>query len=833
MIRNYLLVALRLIRRTPGISAINIGGLAIAMAATLIIVQYVGYHLSFDNFHEDSENIYRLGSKFHWSDSNGDQHLELGHSWEKVGEEIARDFPEVLSAARFTQRVFLNGQWRANLDQLWISPSPQVDQNVLNVGSFASADPSFFDVFSFEMIEAQSDELLLAPDQAVLSSSLASEIFPDGAALGKTIYVNGEHAKVVVGIYQAPLNSSLRYDVLFSMPEASGELISYELPTYQLFFKIPPRANVEQLAAKLTARYPEYYSRVYQLLASLSVHIEPIIQPLHEVHFSRFDNQEKIRTVTYPKYVFYVVLVIGFAISGIAAANYFNLSAAQLIGRVREVGVRRVMGDSTGRIFWRYMIESIIIMVLSFFLALTVSQLASSYLGAIGLEYESFFVLSKWWFWLLIVTTMIGTSGLVAFFKHLMLRGVPLTAIFQGKLGGRKLDRTAAQNLLMGIQFICTTGLIIGIAAIYYQINYVLDQDLGFDSDQVLVLDAPQDAADIGRMDAFFERLRANPSISDVTASLRYPSKPDGQGMGLFYRPEKRTPYGLSGSGMVEANFTEFFGIELVAGRNLRENYPPDTAAILLSEHAMRRLEFEDPEDALNSIVYGHPDGVDTDTAKHIQFRVVGIFEDYQIHPLHTIQENRGLVLFLSRWKTEWPYGYYSVKLSGPDIQETIASVRSEFQESFPRTPFNYFLLDENIGSQYEQDKLLRQILMIFTVIAILLSCLGLFALSSILLIRKTKEIGIRKVLGASMTGIFRLFARSYIALILGAALVAIPLSWYLVSGWLDGYAVRVTLSWPLFVLPVVGLGALILGLLFVQVDRVSKANPCESLRYE
>ncbi len=828
MIRNYLLVALRLIRRTPGISAINIGGLAIAMAATLIIVQYVGYHLSFDSFHEDSENIYRLGSKFHWSDSNGEQHLELGHSWGPVGEEISRDYPEVVNAVRSAERsVLTNGQW-SFLEHLWISSSPQVDQDMVKVESFASVDPSFFEIFSFEILEAQSGKLLQEPNQVVLSRSLVSQVFPGGDAIGQSIYVNGKEAKTVVGIYDTPSNSSLRHDVLFSIPSGASDMSNY-----QLFYSALPETDLGQLAAKMTVRYPEYYAANYRQLASVNLHMEPIIQPLREVHFNRFDNQEMIKTVTYPKYVFYVLLVIGFAISGIAAANYFNLSVAQLIGRVREVGVRRVMGDSAGRLFWRYMIESMIIMVLAFFLALTVSQLASSYLGVIGLEYQSFFVLSKWWFWLLIVTTMIVTSGMVAFFKHLMLRGLPLTAIFQGKLRGQRMDRTAAQNLLMAIQFICTTGLIIGIAAIYYQTNYVLDHDLGFDSDQVLVLDAPQDAGEARRMDAFFGRLRSNPSIADVTASFRYPSKPDGQGLGLYYRPEKKTPYGLSSSGLVAPNFADFYNIKVVAGRNFRENYPPDTVGILLSEHAMHRLEFESPEDALNAVIYGHGDDGGLDTASHIQFRVIGIFEDYYIDPLHTIQEKRGLVLFLNRWETQWPYAYYSVKLSSPDLPETIASIQSDFQEFFARTPFNYFLLDENIGSQYAQDKLLRQIVMIFTVIAIVLSCLGLFALSSILLIRKTKEIGIRKVLGASMAGIFRLFARSYIALILGAALVAIPLSWYLVSGWLDGYAVRVTLSWPLFVLPVVGLGGLIMGLLFVQVDRVSKANPCESLRYE
>ncbi len=826
MIRNYLLVALRLIRRTPGISAINIGGLAIGMAATLIIVQYVAFHLGFDHFYNDSRNIYRLGTEFHWSDSKGDQVLELPNSWEQVAWQIAKDFPEIIHSCYFQGQVELGGQW-ADDKTLWLSASPGVGQDMIKIDEFITTDSAYFQLFNFEVRGSSTGPWLAKPDEVIISKSLARNLFGHDSPVGKLLYINGEHTRKIVGVYHPPANTTLRYPVIFARGDSEADWY------HMVFFKVQPGTDIESLRAKLATRYPDYYPSTYRQLSSTQAHLAPIFQPIVDIHFDRYSNQEWLMSVTYPKYVFYVLLAVGFIISAIALANYFNLTAAQLIARIREVGVRKVMGATAGRMLWQFLIESMLVMMGAFLLALTLGQLTFPYLTEMGLDYNGTYLLTRWWFVPLILVVMIFTSSVTALFKYLLLRGISVTSIFKGTLSSSKLDKRTLQNVFMTIQFVCTAGLIIGMIVIHDQVNLLLDQDLGYTAEQTMVINAPTQKEEANRMKAFFNMLKAHPMVNDVTASLYYPSQSNGQALGMFYRPSKLTPYGLSGSGLVEPNFTDFYDIEIVAGRSFRENYPPDTNAVLLSEHALRRLEFEDYEDALNAVVMRHHDFGEPDTTKHIEFRVIGIFKDYYIEPLHRIQETRGLALFLNRSDFESPVSYYSVKMAGSDIAGVTASIGSAFNEFFPKTPFNSFILDEAIGAQYARDQLFRKILTILTGIAIIISALGLFALTSILLIRKTREIGIRKVLGASMMSIFRLFAKSYTLLVAVAGVTAMPLTWYVLTEWLNGYAVRITLSWPLFVLPVVGLGGLIMGLLFFQVDRVSKANPCESLRYE
>ena len=824
MLRNYLIVALRVLKRNPFLSAINIGGLAIAMAASLIILQYVVYQFSYDRHIPDHENIYRLGFTWQWTDSKGTQEIHVPYVFHEAINKMEKDFPEVERCTWALESPEIGEKIRTEYNKLWITTQPGEQNEPIKTDNFITADSNYFKVFRYDGVP---ENALKDPDQVVLSGRMAAKLFNSRDVVDEIVYLNGKYAKKITGVYNPPSNTSLKYDVIFS---SNHKLI--DTNTYSYFFKTREGTDKNSFISNLTEMYPKYHASKLKQFSNVEAFILPVVQPLSDMHFNEFANFEWLKTVTYPSFIFWVLILIAILISTIAMANYFNLTGAQLISRSKEIGMRKVMGAGQSKVLLQYWAESVIVMILAFLIAVTISQVAFPYLNDIGLDYENHYLFKQWWFVPLVIITILITSWITVLTQHYIVNRVSVSRVFTGNINMNSESRSF-QRVLLGMQFVCTTGLIIGITVVHQQINHILDQDLGFKSENVIAMDAPKSPGDLNNVEYFLDEIKRIPEVKNVTASNSYPGTMNLTDQYIFYRSSKQRSYGLLTSGPVAPNFIDFYDIEIIAGRNFKKNNPADTNALLISEHSAHRLEFEANEEAINSWVHYSLSSHANDTSKHKEARIIGIFKDYYVNPLHKIEEKKGLTLMLNPDQSRVPHQYFFVKVSVGNTKAVIDDIREKYVSSFSRSAFDYFFIDDKLNANYAKDELLRQVIMIFTLIAIILSCLGLFALTSLLLIRKTKEIGIRKVLGASIKDIFQLFVRGYAGLILVATLVAIPLTWYVAREWLNGYAVRIDLSWEVFVLPVLFLAGLILTLLFLQVQKVSRINPAKSLRDE
>ncbi len=829
MIRNYLLVALRNFRRNKFISFINVFGLAVAMTATLLILQYVSFHLNFDRSLNGWNQIYRLGNEWSWTDSKGRQITRGPAEFGQGVVRLEQDFPEIESATWFKKVRFKGNDYDAP-GHLWIHPTNDSESTGIKVKDFISADSNFFKILSFPIEGSESNKALREPNQAVISNRLAKKLFGTEAAAGRQVFIDGKTALHVTAVYFPRVQSTLQYDLILSIPR---RLLDWRKDgTYSCLFKTRPGTNIDVLHRQVDGQYQEYHADLLQTFSEVQAESHPTFQRLDDVHFDRYGNRENFQGVTYPKSIFYGLLVAGLIISSIAFANYFNLATAQLATRVREIGIRKVIGASRKGLLLQYWFESLLIMTFAFCVALTISQFIQPHLSSLGLEVQDGYLLSQWWFPPLILMTLLISSMVIATFKMVLLGNLPISHIFRGKIGIGKLGGRNYQKVFLGIQMMCTVGLIVGAVIVHRQVSYVINLDKGYSTENTIVIEAPNDALRSESVTAFFNDLNQLAGTESVTGSWSFPGQHGQQEGGFAYREGSQQFYGLNTNGPVHDNFAEFFDLQMVAGRNFREHYSPDTANILISEHALLRLEFNSPEEALNARLFQYQ-GAEQDTALHNSYRIIGVFKDYFMNPLHLIQEKRGIFLTVASTSSNSPYRYFFVRHNAQNPVAFITDVKSVFEAHFRQAPFDFFALDETMNANYLKDMTLRSVLVIFSSVAVILSFLGLFAILSQILIQRTKEIGIRKIMGAGLGSLFPLYSGTYIKIALINAAVAIPLIHWLATEWLNGYAVRIELSWTTFAVPVLGLAILMLALLFAQIHRVTRANPVDSLRYE
>lgn len=377
MLRNYLIVAIRGYMRNKVITGINVIGLATAMAATLIILQYVAHQFSYDHNYEDGEDIYRVAHLYNWTDSKGNQTLYLPFVWEDFAERLENDFPEVtMTTSILTRIVEIEGRTERR-DKLWLSKSGLED--AVMTENFVTADPHYFDIFN-DKDQSIDKNALNDPDCAVVSRSLALSVFGTDDVVNRILLIDGKHQKKITAVYDPPVRSSVQYEVIFSPSKKT-----FQDEVYQAFMKVRHDTNMTRLFRGVAEKMPEYMPILYREASEVNLYTEPIFQPLYEAHFARF-SEDELTNVTYSKNVFYLLGLIGLLISAIALANYFNLTSAQMMSRSKEVGVRKIVGATIQKLFWQNILESMMIIILAFALAITVAQTAHPYLSVMGLR---------------------------------------------------------------------------------------------------------------------------------------------------------------------------------------------------------------------------------------------------------------------------------------------------------------------------------------------------------------------------------------------------------------------------------------------------------------
>jgi len=807
MIRNYLKIAWRNVLRHKAYSGINILGLAIGVAACLLILQYVSFELSYENFQVNKDRIYRVRQdRF----DNG----KLSTQWAAGAYAVGNSFKDAIPEIEDYVKVVQNGRVTA-----------EINNQPLKIEKIYFASSSFFNIFTYPLIAGNKMNALKEPFTAALSETSARKIFGSTNVIGKTLELNRNSNYKITAVYKdAPVNTQLKPDMLLSYATfvkwntdsaGNGPEKAWEWDgclTYLLLHKGANPVTVEKklipVAAKFTgADMKKYNSAVIYLL-----------QPLKNIHLYSHYMMEPAengdgKTV-------YLLLGIAFFIVVIAWVNYINLATARAITRAREVGVRKAIGSQRRQLVIQFLSESALLNGFALAFALLIVLIAIPGFNQLSGQHLSFSLFGQSQFWLGLVGLFVIGVFFSGLYPAFVLSGFRPIEVLKGKMGTTKQGSLLRKSLVV-FQFTASLFLLIGTLIVYRQIQYMRKQSLGINIDQTLVVPPPIvgiDSTFLQKMTAFKQELQQQSSIRNITVSTSIPGEPvewNAGGIKLVGADEStQKQYRVIG---VDYDYLKAYGLKLIAGRPFSKEFGSDNHSVIFNRKGIEQLGFNKPEEALGKKIDFWGD----------QYTIEGVTENFHQQSLHEAYEPLILRLIPD------VNGSISIKTSVADAAKNIRIVKAEWSKFFPGNTFEYFFLDDHFDEQYKADRRFGQVFELFTSLAILVACLGLFGLASFTTLQRTKEIGIRKVLGASVTNILRLLYREFAYLLLIAFVIASPIAWLTTSKWLQGYAFRINIHWTYFALPFITIILIALITVSFQSVRAAIANPVKSLRTE
>ncbi len=825
MWKNYLKTAYRTLARQKGYAFINIAGLTLGLASCLVIFQYVAFEYSFDRFHEHEGDLYRVTQAL----ARPGEELEPGaFTPHALAPALTEAVPEIRHATR------LHPEYAPA-----VVSSAGRPERVFEEEEVFYADPAFLEMFTFPLV-AGSREEALKPGTVLLSESAAEKYFgeenPIGQVLGWTGAVEGSYR--VAGVFQdVPANSHLQFDFLLPMEDLlRGETYSapdraWSWNNFYTYVQLRPEADPTGAERKMTevymAHYPESF-REQGITARLNA------QPLQDVHLNAGVSAPEV-FVTGSYRTVYFFTVIGLVTLVIALLNYINLATARALDRAREVGVRKAVGAQREQLIRQFLFESALTngiaaalaVLLATSLTPVVNNLAGTQLtGALWTNPQ---------FWVAFLVTFGAGTLLAGLYPAFVLSSFRPASVLKGKAGSLAGGLWLRRGLVV-LQFAASFALVAGTAVVYNQLHYMRGMDLGLDLEQVLTVKAPrvlpegtdQEAA----LTTFTQELRRLPDVRQVATSVTLP----GQGFnwnGASVRRATDDPTSAIRGVVtwIDTSFADLYGLELVAGEGFSDATVSDAEAsdaeeeeeeeeaplpLIANETAVQTLGFASPAEAVGqSLVLGDIDA-----------RVVGVFEDFNWTSAHTAREN----IF---------FGYVgagrqvSLKVGADNLPSTIAAVEQIYKARFPGNPFSYSFVDEQFDQQYRDDQRFATLFTVFAALAIFIACLGLFGLAAFTAQQRTKEIGIRKVLGASVSGIVALLSKDFFQLVVIAFIVGAPVAYLAMRQWLYGFAYRIEIGVGLFALA----GGLVLFVALLTVSyhaaKAALSDPVQSLRHE
>ncbi|WP_367387874.1 ABC transporter permease [Lewinella sp. LCG006] len=819
MFIQYLKLALRNFRSRPGYSFIHLFGLATGMAACLLLLQYVSFELSFDRFHTQADQIYRVvNERF----QNGESVQRGTITYPTIAPTLLKDYPEVTNATRF---FYGGGEW--------FSPN-QADHYHLDRCYFT--DPNFLEIFDFPILAAANDSLLANSREVVLTAKYARDWYSikDGnynQVLGKEIVLDGAPFpfKVVGVMEDSPINSHLQIEVLVSYAtiiEAFGEDAdnSWTWSDFYHYVVLAPGTDVLAFEDKLKD-FSERYFRGDEVSGSNEVFT---LQPLLDAHLKSSDLEYEMGKTANGKSI-WALLIIAFFILLIAWINYANLTASRALERAKEVGLRKVVGASHQQLIHQFFTEALLANVLSFALATGLVFLIQPFAHKklqidLGELAHSNILVQYPRLWGTAAAFCLLGLALSAFYPSWILSNQKMAAVLKGSFTGQGRGRTLRQGLIV-FQFATSIGLIAGTLLVYRQINFLQKKDLGVNIDQIMLVQAPEltrwDSTFIERMDVFKAQLTELPGIQEACTASRAPGEGIGRVFGLTLPAAADDRNHTFGFIQADHSYTKTYGLEILAGRSLRpEDHSPnidEINSLLINEEGVKTLGFKTPEEVIGQVV----------NTSGKEWTIVGVIPNFhQLSLHHPISP----LLIQPFYGTSHPI---AIRLAADRVASTLPQVEALYNEHFPGNTFQHSFLDERFAQQYTSDRQFGQILLFFTLLTIVVACLGLVGLAAYAAQLRTKEISIRKILGAGTSQLVLLLSGGFMKLILIAVLIGLPLAWWGVKQWLNNYAYRVDFAW--WQLPLAAL--LGLGLAFLTVSyyglRAAWVNPAEQLRGE
>ncbi len=788
MFKNYLKTALRNISKYKIYSLLNVLGLAIGITSTILIIFYIRFEFSFDNFHKNGNKIFRISVI---SSRAGSVEMESPIFVPPIGPAMKDEFPEVKQYTRFStlrSMYFYSGE------------------NYWKINNVSYADSTFFEFFTFDLLQGDKATVLTKPNSVVLTESTARKIFGSENPIGQIIKVGNKDVYKVTGIAKdPPANSQIQFNALLSFPTL------YSLPgfymgwnggnqyyTYVLLNNSASKNSVE-------SKFPNFmWNHINKRLSKIKIEFKPYLQPLSDIHLKY--NQASGSGLTN----IYIFSIVALLIIIIACINFINLSIARATKRLKEIGVRKILGAKRKSLFIQFLTEYFLISFFVFFTVVALIEvLFPYYQNIVGENLSSInpFTISN----ILFVLGIILLVGLVA-------GGYPAFYLSAAKpvnsLKGEILfkgNKIRTRNVMLVIQFAISVALIISTILISEQLSFINNKDLGFDKNNLLVVPLLNENSQ-KTADTFISRLENIPGVINSTASSDIPYNDFTQN-GYF-------PQGYNSPIMihaldVDANYLKTFGIKIKSGRNFIPGMTSDSSAYLINEALANQLGWKNP---IGKII-----------SRNGRHKVIGVAKDFNYSSLYS--DIKPLLI------TEKPFrnifDYVTIKINSSSVKNTVGAIRKVWKGVNPTAAFEYTFLDDEIDQLYSSEQNFRGIFFTFSLLAILLALLGLFSLSSLTTEQKTKEIGIRKVLGDSAGGITFRILKEYIMLVLLSNIFGCLASYYFMNKWLNNFAFHITQGVGVYLLG--SLVALAFGICVVIVHAIKAANsnPIDSLRYE
>lgn len=802
MIRNYLKTALRIMMRQKAYAAINVIGLSVGIAATLMILIYIADELGYDRMHTDASRMYRVifNGRLQGNEINS------ALSPAVVAETMQKEIPEVSEVVRF-------GLWRTM--PMSVGDKNFTEQNVL------VADSNFFSFFSFPVVAGHTDDFLRGPNKIVITESAARRYFGNEDPIGKMMLRGAERtaAEIVGVVKDPPHNSHIQFDLILSGESwdymKSLQWTSTNLYTY---FKVHPDANVDNVRKHLSRMVESYMGSELEKFIGMSFaqfreqgnDLGFSVQPLRDIHL-RSNLKDELGPNGNIQYLYIFGVIAGFIIL-IACINFMNLSTARSANRAKEVGVRKTIGAMRNRLVVQFISESMLYSVVSMVIAVCIiAALLDSFNTLASKQLDLSFFTSPWVIGGLVLFTAV--IGLIAgSYPAFYLTAFKPTEVLKGKIRSG-FRNSMLRNSLVVFQFIISIGLIFGSLVVYRQLQFMQNKNLGFDKENVVgllhTMSLKNNAA------AFKNEIIANPLFKGASFSNNLP--PNISWNSAFRKGGSEQDFLLS-IYQVDHDHLKTMGYEIVEGRFYSKEFPSDTAAIILNETAYRQMGFKNLDEA---VVLTYQSETPT------PLKVIGVVRDFNYQSL---REN---VTPMAMLLGPEPNFEMAVRLSAENIREQIAVLESLWKKYAPGAPFEYSFVDQNFDALFRAEQRMSQIILVFTILAIGIACLGLFGLAAYTAEQRAKEMSIRKVMGASASHVMLLMSRDFAALVVIAFLIATPLAWYFTETWLQGFANRISIDYSVVVLS--GVASLIIALLTISYQSVRAAteSPVKAMRSE
>ncbi|HEX5153760.1 MAG TPA: ABC transporter permease [Parafilimonas sp.] len=819
MFKNYFKTAFRSLTRNRNYTIINIAGLAVGIAVCTMIFMIIQYQTSYDTFHSKKDRTYRVLTEYHHTEAAGISYAK----------NVPFPMPEGLKAA-FPQLEQVAPVYASHNDELQV-----LDDNGIPVKNFKEqsgvfyTSPSFFKMFDFPLL-AGSYESLKDPNNVLLTKEIAQSYFGNWkTAMGKTIKITGYYS-MGAGLFQFPATALKVSGILATIPANTDFQLKLVVawgtdftgdkeygfqqpgwngtaPGFGCYVLLPQNMSVDNFNQQLSA----YAQKVRTADKKDSY----ILQPISDVHYDAAAGNYSNKTISHE--LINVLWLIAAFILLIACVNFINLSTAQAVNRAKEVGVRKVLGSNKFRLQMQFIVETFLIVTIAVILAAVITLLALPYVNQLLELSLSFSILSTPAIILFLLSVTIVVTALAGFYPSIVLsRFNPVNAL-KSKLTVNTAKGISLRRALVVFQFIIAQALIIGTLIIVQQMDYFMNRPLGFDKDAIVNVPYRPDSTG-GKLTDYLKQQLLSKGVQAVSFNSNSPIEDNNNMFTTFKFDNAIKDADFQAiSKFVDNDYVPAYKLKLVAGRNLKPS--GYTQEFLVNESFVKSLGLKKPEDILGKEI-SMMNGL-------IKCPVVGVLKDFNDRSLR--QDLAPLLMATNSTM----YRQASIKLSTTNMAAAMQSIKKIWEQTFPDYVYEYRFLDEKIAGFYKQEKQLSQLYKIFAAIAIFLSCLGLYGLASFMAVQRIKEVGIRKVLGATIGNIIYLFSKEFIILITIAFAIATPIAWYYMNQWLQDYAYRIDVSWVIFFAS--GLVAIVIALATIsfQAIKAAMANPVKSLRTE